>query len=221
MKALLWKDFRVNLPIMLAAVFIWAAAHAVAATSLLIYAEQDQRWGEAMFHVTAASLIFSQLLIGALGANAMATERGDRSAEFMFYLPATRREILASKFFVALAVALAIWLWHVFVMEIICPALSAGAMPSRTPSIFAIVSSGISLFGTAWFASSFMKSTAYALLVGLVPFAAVGALFTNNVVARGWPPEGTREGWYVGIHLTMGILAFAAGTWYYVRRVEP
>jgi hypothetical protein len=66
-----------------------------------------------------------------------------------------------------------------------------------------------------------MKSTAYALLVGLVPFVAVGILYMNMIAYRNWPPEGTREGWYVGIHLTLGVLALAAGSWYYARRVEP
>lgn len=226
MKALLWKDLRVNLPIMVAAVFIWTAAHTVATVVLLTYASQEQStdavsWFAALHRVTAASLMFSQVLIGALGANAMASERGDRSAEFLFSLPATRRQFLASKFIVALGIALAIWLWHVFIMEIICPAFGVGIIPRGLPAYFSVAVSGISVFGGAWLASSFMKSTAYALLLGMTPFAVIGILFMNNVVLKGWPPEETREVWYAGIHLTLGVLAFAAGTWFYARRVEP
>jgi len=226
MKALLWKDLRVNLPIMVAAVVIWTAAHTVAGLVLLFYAGHEQRtdavsWFEALHRVTAASLMFSQVLIGALGANAMANERGDRSAEFLFSLPGTRHQFLASKFIVALAIALAIWLWHVFVMDVICPAFGAGMVPGGLPAYVSVAASGISVFGGAWLASSFMKSTAYALLVGLTPFAVIGILFMNNVVLKGWPPAGTRELWYVGIHSTLGVLTFAAGTWHYARRVEP
>ena len=226
MKALLWKDLRVNLPIMVAAVVIWTAAHTVAGAVLLLYAGHEQRtdavsWSLALTRVTAASLMFSQVLIGALGANAMAAERGDRSAEFLFCLPATRRQILASKFVVAWAIVLAIWLWHVFILEIICPAFGAGVIARGLPSYSSVAVSGFSVFGGAWLASSFMKSTAYALLLGMTPFAVIGILFMNNVVLKGWPPEATRESWYLGIHLTLGVLAFAAGTWYFARRVEP
>lgn len=223
MKALLWKDLRVNLPIMVAAVFIWTATHAVAAAVLLFAINEHNAvpWATALFRVTAASLMFSQVLIGALGANAMASERGDRSAEFLFGLPATRRQLLASKFIVALAIALAIWLWHVFVIEIVCPAFGAPLIPRGFPEYVTVAVSGFSVFGGAWLASSFMKSTAYALLLGMTPFAVIGILFMNNVVFRGWPPEETRELWYAGINLTLGVLTFAAGTWYYARRVEP
>jgi ABC-2 type transport system ATP-binding protein len=44
---------------------------------------------------------------------------------------------------------------------------------------------------------------------------------SNNVVIWRWPPEAIRENWYVGIHLTLGVLAFAVGSWHYARRVEP
>lgn len=225
MKALLWKDFRVNLPIMIAAVFIWLVAHAIAAGSMVAFAVQKnspdaQSWVEMLFGVSAATLIFSQLLIGALGANAVAAERGDRSAEFLFYLPVTRQQMLASKLLVALVVALAIWLWHLFVLEVVCPALS-NALPSGRIPNSAVFASGVSLFGVAWLGSSFMRSTAYALLGSLAFYGAIGAMFFNSVEFWHWPPPQTQEVWFVGIHLTLGIVGYGAGTWYFTRRVEP
>jgi ABC-type transport system involved in multi-copper enzyme maturation permease subunit len=185
MKALLWKDFRVNLPITMAAVFIWIFAHAIAAVSMKLFTAHPIRldthsWVEMLFGVSTATLVFSQLLIGALGANAMATERGDRSAEFLFYLPVTRRQMLASKLFVALVVALAIWLWHLLVLEIVCPVLLNAVPTGRIPSYTVVVASGVSLFGTAWLASSLMRSTAYSLLASLILFVAIGAAFFNS-----------------------------------------
>jgi ABC-type transport system involved in multi-copper enzyme maturation permease subunit len=226
MKALLWKDFRVTLPIMIAAVFIWIVAHAIAAVSMTFFAAHHNRldaqsWVEMVFGVSTATLVFSQLLIGALGANAMATERGDRSAEFLFYLPLTRRQMLASKLFVAVVVALAIWLWHLLVLEIVCPALLHFVPSERLPSYAVVVASGLSLFGAAWFASSFMRSTAYSLLASLALFAAIGAVFFNTVQVWDWPSPQTREVWFVGIHLTLGLVGYCAGTWYFTRRVEP
>ena len=226
MKALLWKDFRVNLPIIVAAVFIWLAAHAIAAVSMIFFAAHHNRldaesWVEILFRVSTATFLFSQLLIGALGANAMATERGDRSAEFLFYLPVTRQQMLASKLLVALVVAVAIWLWHLLVLEIVCPVLSNVLHEERIPSYAVVVASGVSLFGAAWLASSFMRSTAYSLLASLALFGAIGAAFFNSVQSWNWPPEGTREPWFVGIHLTLGLVGYVAGTWYFTRRVEP
>jgi hypothetical protein len=196
-----------------------------AAASMIFIAAHDNRltaqsWVEMLLGVSAATLVFSQLLIGALGANAAATERGDRSAEFLFYLPVTRRQMLASKLLVALAIALAIWLWHLFVLEIVCPALS-NALPSRQLPNAAVFASGVSLFGVAWLASSFLKSNSYSLLASLILFASIGAAFFNSVEFWHWPAPKTREVWFVGIHLVLGLVGYSAGTWYFTRRVEP
>jgi ABC-type transport system involved in multi-copper enzyme maturation permease subunit len=174
-----------------------------------------------LFGVSGATLVFSQLLIGALGANAMASERGDRSAEFLFYLPVTRRQMLASKLLVALVVALAIWLWHLLVLEIVCPALSNAPPERGIPSYAVVVASGVSLFGAAWLASSFMRSNSYSLLASLILFAAIGAMFFNSVQYWHWPAPQARELWFIGIHVTLGLVGYFAGTWYFTRRVEP
>jgi hypothetical protein len=77
------------------------------------------------------------------------------------------------------------------------------------------------LFGGAWLASSFMRSNSYSLLASLILFAAIGAAFYNSSQFWNWPSTATRELWFVGIHLLLGIVTYAAGTWYFMRRVEP
>jgi ABC-type Na+ efflux pump permease subunit len=227
MKALLWKDFRINLPIVVAAVLLCSApyiAQIVAAVSSTWPAlPAPPVWGQVLVVSSYTSLFFVQLITGFLGANAMASERADRSAEFLFYLPPSKLKILNSKFLLALGLTLTLWLANLLAADVIGGWLahSAHRFPDDFPARPTVAATGVFIFGATWLASSFLSSTAYAFLAGAGLYGAVCAALYNTSVYLGWPAPGSMVAWYRGTCLALGCVTFAAGFWYYLRRVEP
>jgi ABC-type transport system involved in multi-copper enzyme maturation permease subunit len=227
MKALLWKDFRMNLPIVIAAVFCCTLPYLVGAS--LVLAEKwpvfpsAEQWGSVFSNAGRGSLHFLQVIIGLLGANALAAERADRSAEFLFSLPPSRRQILASKFLLALGVSLVPWMVYLFSEYVICPWLTGhpGFMIQFGFWRLTLAAVGVFLFGAAWAGSSFLSSTAYALGMAIGLFFAVSVAVIRTALYLHWPAEGNGEFWFQGMCVAMGVVMFAAGSCYYLRRVEP
>jgi len=113
MKWLLWKDYRNNRMVVIAAlVFLLApylGALIVSCLQVFRWHEDSQVWGENFAGASVLSLIVSQLSIALIGGNAIAGERVDRSAEFQASLPISRKTILCSKLLLALAIVVVIW----------------------------------------------------------------------------------------------------------------
>jgi len=228
MTALLWKDFRLNLPIAVASAVVWAIIHAFLILTMLFFREGGDPpayiWGEALTTTNTISLAFSQLLVGALGANAIACERADRSAEFLFALPPTRVWILMSKLILALALALGVWGAHLFMLEVIVPVfgiLPATGNPRLAGFYPMMLASSICLFGGSWLGSSLLKSAAYALLIGVALTGAAGGAISSIQVRLKLADTPALEHTYQVTFLVLGIAAFAAGTIHFLRRVEP
>jgi ABC-type transport system involved in multi-copper enzyme maturation permease subunit len=172
------------------------------------------------------SLAISQLTIALIGGNAIAGERVDRSTEFLYSLPVTRKRLVASKLLLALLITAIIWLttapflWY---------------LPLQLPSYDRLLGiygtaaiTGLTFLCVAWFLSSFIASPAFAVCGELItPFLVMCSfqfvywlLMTSGSVTPpidGW----VMELWYCGICLTLAPLCFAVGTWHYLRRVEP
>jgi len=228
MKALLWKDFRIDLPIAVAAVVVWGIIHAFSVLIMLLFENgkdaQAYVWGEALTNASTISLMFSQLLVAALGANAIACERGDRSSEFLFALPPERASILMSKLIVALALAVGVWGAHLFMLEVIVPVL--GALPgTRHPDLAGLypwmLAISVCLFGGSWLGSSLLKSAAYSLLIGAALTGAAGGAISSIQWRLKLQHSPALDQTYQVTFVVLGIASFAAGTIYYLRRVEP
>jgi ABC-type transport system involved in multi-copper enzyme maturation permease subunit len=228
MTALLWKDFRINIPILIVAVVVWCIIQSFAILNVLISNGTGdvprQIWGEALTLTNLASLTFSQLLVGALAANAIASERADRSAEFLFSLPPTRAEILTSKLIVALGLAVGLWLVHLVMLEVIVPIVSNSPLLHRqhqSATYQMVFSASLCLFGGSWLGSSLLKSAAYSLLIGIALVGAAGGAILNFQILLKLPDSQALEDAYKGSFLVLGVAAFIAGTVYFLRRVEP
>src|SRR5262245_52144582 len=108
MKALFWKDLRVNQSVIMAAAVFFVIPFAVVAISELVlrlapgaaeanpFSDRGERLTESLMVADMVGLLLSQLILAALGANALACERADRSAEFLFALPIERGQMLVS-----------------------------------------------------------------------------------------------------------------------------
>ncbi|MDA1233128.1 MAG: hypothetical protein O2856_20380, partial [Planctomycetota bacterium] len=120
LRALFWKDVRVNrLPLFVGVILLIApyflAVGAFAFNPPAGSAVPTAMWGGLFAIGSIYSLAFSQLTIAILAGNIIAVERVDRSAEFLGYLPPSGTQILLSKSalligtgFIATAVNLAV-----------------------------------------------------------------------------------------------------------------
>ena len=228
MKALLWKDCRVNQLVLIVGLLL-AVAPFLIAVPVNFYSERlhgalPRPWPEQLVSTALFSLSFSLLTIVMLGGNAVAGERADRSAEFLAYLPPSRRAIITSKAVLAIGVGLVIWIANLAVIYGLAPvtgrlsqevALNLAAM--RNESILFLAVTSVVLFGGAWLASSFVASPAVATGLGFVPPFVTGCLLMYFL----GPEHPDIGSWYRIIALTLGVVFFVAGVAYYLRRVEP
>jgi len=227
MKALLWKDLRANRQLLLIGAVLLVMPFAVAGGYDL------HRWlrigellplpGVVCQELAFFSLVASLLTVVALAGNAIASERVDRSAEFLAYLPPTRRQILASKFSVAFGACAAVWLINLALIYVVAPwlpsvpwAFRAGKV-SELPIIAAIA---VLLFGAAWLGSALLDSSAFATAIGLLAPMLLGAVLFCISWSRE-PAPFDAAWWFNRLAPVLGIACFALGTWYFLRRVEP
>jgi len=226
MRWLLWKDYRHNRLIVFTALFLLLAPHLLAlfgACKLEFLGNGDgPQWPEFFLASSVYSLSLCQLAVALIGGNAIAGERVDRSEEFLFSLPITRRKLLTSKLLLALLIIAAPWMMN-------APALGylVGTLPSQDPEVVAelltnTAITGLTFFCVAWFLSSFIASPTFAVCGGLVTpllfgtgFYLVCGLLDVSLA------EDELEVWYRTFCLTLAPPCFALGTWHYLRRVEP
>jgi ABC-type transport system involved in multi-copper enzyme maturation permease subunit len=229
MKWLLWKDYRNNRAVVVAALALLLLPHlsvlVVGCLQRFYFLNNDPRlWVEGFTSSTVFSLIASQLVTAVIGGNLIAGERADRSASFLASLPVTRRKILASKLLLALAIVAPIWL-------IDGTALFYLNDQTRTqmdfwPTIGLTAVTALVFFSVSWCLSSFLSNPMYSATAGLftplvlwLGILLVGFLIRLDLDNRHF--ERLAEYWYCGICLTLVPVCFVGGVWHYLQRVEP
>ena len=226
MRALLWKDYRLNRMVLFIGVLLLVAPFAMAVGGNVYSLWRHgtySAWPDTLVHSGTMSLAFSLITIGLLGGNAVAGERSDRSTEFLAYLPPTRRKLIASKALLALSAVLVIWLVNLLMIYAVAP-LTGELLPhvlqNRSEAVGALVYTGVFLFGGSWLASCVLRSCALALGIGVVgPVALILVLellrsvFGYPELEVGW--------WYATLSLVVGAGCFLSGTCYYLRRIDP
>ncbi len=228
MTALLWKDYRLNRLLlgfgllMLAIPLLVGVSH-----NLYLHWRYDELWWTQRFWqgIACASLGLSLFTFAMLGANAVAAERADRSAEFLAYLPPSRRAIITSKAIIAVGAGLFIWIVNLVLYCVVAPHGSSGPegavvtySDEFTELVSVLAATSVLLFGAGWFWSSFMPGHAISTGLAFSTLAFVGCSLGSWEYLSG---SNTVEKWYVPVGLTLGIIGFVAGTVCYLRRVEP
>jgi ABC-type transport system involved in multi-copper enzyme maturation permease subunit len=246
MKWLLWKDYRHNRLIVLAGLFMLLAPYLIGVCvggvqRWISFGTNDNgqprylkatEWAVILGGASLYSLVISQLTIALMGGNAIAGERVDRSAEFLYSLPIPRKKLLASKLLLVLLITASIWLTDAPLMTWM---LRITTTPENLPRYgdlaiiwanFAIT--GLTFFCVAWFLSSYIASPALAVCGGLItPWLVLsGIALVNWLLMRSelLNPRYFALTWelsYGSVCLTLAPLCFAVGTWHYLRRVEP
>jgi ABC-type transport system involved in multi-copper enzyme maturation permease subunit len=180
------------------------------------------------------SLALSQLTIALLAGNAMAGERADRSAEFMAYLPVSRPKRMAAKLILAGCAAAVIWGFSSVMASLILGASEQlrtawwtrpwDRLAIDAAVFFAtyVAITGATFFGVAWLVSSFQSSPTFAACAGLItPVLVVAGLQAVALLCKPRLTGPIVGGGYAIICLSLACCGLAAGSLYYIRRVEP
>jgi ABC-type transport system involved in multi-copper enzyme maturation permease subunit len=244
MRWLLWKDYRHNRLIVFTALALLLGPHLIGVGILTLgrWVKTDTRNGQAVYWTpkwqdvlagtSCYSLFICQLTAALIGGNAIAGERVDRSAEFLYSLPIRRTRLLASKLLLALAMAAAIWLFNTLIVSCVLSSVSLTPQGRINWDFFLamgmLATTGFTFFCVAWFCSSFIRSPALAVCAGLLAPFFVGSsiglvdwLLTMSDLKEyclGYPAGNLL---YLSICLALAAVSFGVGTWHYLRRVEP
>ena len=227
MKGLIWKDYRLNRSLLILGattlVGLYVAGFAIEVSHTWPAMPPPKVFADALFSYGHLALGLTPFLTALLGGNAIACERAERSAHFLAYLPPAKWQILASKLIVALVATGFFWGVILLLTYGIAPLISSkpiNFLNSMSGSPWGVVSGCILTFGVGWLGSACLESaTIPAILALAAPFMfglglyAIAAMFA---VSRFELME-----WSGIAGFGCGACAFAAGTWCYLRRVEP
>jgi ABC-type transport system involved in multi-copper enzyme maturation permease subunit len=225
MRWLVWKELGQNRPIMIAGGILLIVPHLVALTGTLLFGEPSMpRMPDAFVLSAAYSILLSQLTLALLGGNAIASERADRSAEFLFYLPLSRTRIFTGKMTLAITVALLIWSVNLLILHLTFPYIwrseVGGAVVIRRMLLGAVLTGSV-MYSVGWLLSTRWETPTFPICGGLAaPFVVL-----LGILAATWaweyPFHEVAWPWYQRVCPGVAVVSFLAGTWYYLRRVEP
>jgi hypothetical protein len=229
LRALLWKDFRLNrLPLLIGIALLvvpyFLVSAAVMNMPLWEEATKASAWAVLLTTGCHFSVMCSQASLAMLTGHVIAAERGDRSAEFLAYLPPTRGQILVSKGILVAGTSAIVWGTNLG-LQSIANLLAGDTDPNTLTANMAALSElgaiGIVACGAGWCASAMLDNSGPAVGLALVaPMALFGFLELGRYLVS-WPNELSFSHTYFAACWPTGIGLFLAGTVYYLQRVEP
>ena len=236
MNWLIWKEYRVNRLIIFIGLGLLLVPHAIA---LIITLRHPDQMKECFGASMGSSFFVTQIVFALLGGNAIAGERSDRSVEFLACLPFSRWKNLLSKLVFAPLAVVAICgvnfivLLHVsgersnieqFSMHDIITTFEMH--PESLIDLAVFIVTPLTFFCVSWLFSSFMSSVVLSAATGLftpvvVIWGVIGVGWWMNIDLDTNDANIYVASWYSGICAVLSLASFIAGTWYYLRRVEP
>lgn len=220
MKALIWKDYRMNRALLVVAAAIVAGPYLIGVLVQFKDAQAVGRWGGTVAASALAAMATSLLVISLMAANAFSQERADRSAEFLAQLPPSRWSILLSKFILALTVSLVMWAVNLMMGLIVAPRLG-GFEPPLDDAVASLLPTSVLLFGAGWAASTVMSSPVGAWGVSAAAPMALGGIILSVWYVFDIPADGRIQPIYGAACIVLGVTALIASSIMYVRRVTP
>lgn len=230
LKALIWKDLRINrLPLLIGAIVLVAPyiVVGVAVMHMPLWQEATAASAWAVLLATGChfSVMCSQPTLAILSGHIIAVERGDRSAEFLGYLPPSRGLVLFSKAVVLAGTFLMIWgltlLLHATAFWLSPESDAAHDLTSHLASLPRFAGIGLLAAGAAWCASANVDNSGPAVALGLAaPAVLFGVLMATNS-AFNTPNDLSFAAVYFTLCPILAVVCFTIGTLSYLRRVEP
>lgn len=230
LKALIWKDLRINrLPLLMGA-FLLAVPYVivgVAVRSMPLWEEATAASAWAVLLATGChfSVMCSQPTLAILGGHLIAVERGDRSAEFLGYLPPSRGMVLLSKALVLAGTVFVVWgvnlAMHLAASWLSPDSDAAYDLTSHLASLPRFAAVGAIAAGAGWCASANLDNSGPAVALGLAAPAVLFGILMGTHSAFSFPNEFTFASTYFILCPILSALLFMLGTWTYLQRVEP
>lgn len=227
MKALLWKEYRQHRQLMVASAIILSAPYLVVLLvglfATIKYGPQQPAAWEHNFAVSGAIALAACVLLAAFfGGNAIAGERGDRSAEFVAYLPISRSSTIVCKAIIAIGACVIMLTINSSVVTLCASALSTEPSVEYYPGgmVLATWIAAALVFSVAWGVSSVVTRPATAAATGLG--ALLILIFASLLIEEALGPKADQATpvWYTVSCLVFGATGIT-GTAYYLHRLEP
>ncbi len=223
LRALLWKDLRVQRVGLFAAFSVIVVPYGYAAYQYLSDGAAVVPWTAelraSLDHAGRISLMASLLVVAMLAGGAFAAERSDRSHEFLALLPPTRFTILGSKALVVTVTTGVLWLLNPYVIMRIASIFTVDStLPAASgdPTLRTVSAMALSVLGTGWLGSILVANPASSLLIGLLsPFFSL--LFAYGICDAPNDEDGFYFTFVCGC-LILGVSCLIAGTVCYLRR---
>lgn len=231
LKALIWKDVRINrLPLMIAVLLLVGPYLVVAAAVMQMPLWQESTSASAWAILLATggyfSVMCSQASLAMLSGQLIAVERADRSAEFIAYLPPSRFQLLLSKLVVLASTIAVVWGTNLALRQLSGYLAGDARDPARAltadmASFWTLAAVGALAMGAGWCASCMLTGTGGPVASAFFsPMVLVGLLQSLGF-ASGWPDEFSFGSVYVSGCWLFGCVLFGIGTVHFLRRVEP
>jgi ABC-type transport system involved in multi-copper enzyme maturation permease subunit len=225
MTQLIWKDYRLHRSLFLLGAVVLVLLYAIGA-GMEIHAAWPSRptkedWAALLVSYGTISMYLSIGVTAVLGGYAISCERADRTAHFLAYLPPNRGQILTSKFIVAGGASAMWWMWVIVTVFFVAPRLSAraedvtGMVAARGVAAVCVLT-----FGVGWLGSACLENTIVPIIMAGASPVVVGFVMFGFSDALGIPRMEMAK-WTIPTSLAAGGISFVAGTWAYLRRVEP
>lgn len=233
-RTLLWKDYRQNRQFLIAAAVLLLIPYVFCVVVAVVETARhgqmiEEGWTPYFLGASLAALGIATLLCGFIGANAIAGERVDRSAEFTAYLPISPHSAVLSKAILALGICAFIVLANASIYSLVLwiddsaiRPLDYGFRPPAVEFVSGVAITAVFLFGVSWFVSSLVARPAIAASSAIV--AMIVLVMMLNLIAEAQPRDSQGRVfflWYSIMCLLVGSGCFVAGTLHYIRRVEP
>lgn len=229
---LLRKDLRVFRGPIIGLVVVTAMVYGVG-LSAAIWASREEfsvglRVRNMLEDAGFAGMALVTLLATTFGGMAFASERRDRSADFLALLPTSRSASAASKLLAAVALLSAAFALHMVMAAVGSHARDSVYNAGRGPgflhtdggAVAALAAAMAMGFGIAWGLSSVLTSAAVSACIGGVCPLGSCVLLRYVADAREWPTA-TFDHWWFTLALSCAAVGLMAGTAVYLRRIEP
>jgi hypothetical protein len=230
LNALIWKDLRINRTPLLIGAFVLVVPYIVVGAAVInmpLWQEATAASAWAVLLATGChfSVMCSQPTLAILGGHIIAVERGDRSAEFLGYLPPSRGLVLFSKAIVLAGTFLVIWGFNLLLQAISYRLSSesdaARELTSHLASLPRFAGLGLLAAGAGWCASANVDNSGPAVALGLAAPAVLFGMLMSTHSMFNVPDDLAFAKVYFGLCPILAAMFFAIGTSCYISRVEP
>jgi len=229
-EALIRKDLRICRMSLVAGVVLLIGPYGMATVMVMnlplwTEATPTSAWAVLLGWGSFFSVMCSQPTLAMISGSIIAAERGDRSAEFLAYLPPARHQILQSKFTVLAGTAIVIYgvnlSIRLFANVLAGDTNGVEALTGDLPSMTYVAAVGVVAVGVGWCSSAAFSDAGPAVALAFAAPLIVLSVLNLIEYLTGWPGEFYYERIYFGSCVGVGVITFAIGTLYFLQRIEP